>query len=98
MRPRLGPSGGIGAPDVRPYGGQLTPCRGLRSRCGGLSLTREQSKQLKVGHRVSWHDSPTDQGTVLATDWSGVQIEWDNGKTQFFHHNNMTEVSNAPLR
>jgi hypothetical protein len=47
-------------------------------------MTREQSKRLKVGHRVSWHDSPADQGTVIATDWSGVQIEWDNGKTQFF--------------
>ena len=53
---------------------------------------------LKVGHRVAWHDSATDQGTVIATDWSGVQIEWDNGKLQFFHHNNMTEVSSAPLR
>jgi len=30
---------------------------------------------------VAWHDSATDQGTVIATDWSGVQIEWDNGKT-----------------
>ena len=48
--------------------------------------------------KLSDHDSATDQGTVIATDWSGVQIEWDNGKTQFFHHNNMTEVSSAPLR
>ena len=61
-------------------------------------MTPAQSKQLKVGHRVSWHDSATDQGTVIAADWSGVQIEWDDGKTQFFHHNNMTEVSNSPLR
>jgi hypothetical protein len=59
-------------------------------------MTADQSKRLKVGHRVSWHDSATDRGTVTATDWSGVQIEWDNGKTQFFHHNNMTEVSKAP--
>ena len=29
---------------------------------------------------MAWHDSATDQGTVIATDWSGVQIEWDNGK------------------
>ena len=69
-------------------------------------MTADQSKRLKVGHRVAWHDSATDQGTVIAatdqgtviaTDWSGVQIDWDNGKTQFFHHNNMTEVSSAPL-
>lgn len=50
-------------------------------------------RNLKVGQRVAWQDSPTDQGTVKATDWSGVQIEWDSGKDQFFHHNNMTEVA-----
>jgi hypothetical protein len=61
-------------------------------------MTPDQSKRLKVGHRVAWHDSATDQGTIIATDWSGVQIEWDNGNTQFCHHNNMTEVSSAPLR
>jgi hypothetical protein len=61
-------------------------------------MTPDQSKQLKVGHRVAWRDSATDQGTVVATDWSGVQIKWDNGKTQFFHHNNMSEVSSVPLR
>ena len=49
----------------------------------------------RLGHRVAWHDSATDQGTIIATNWSGVQIEWDNGNTQFFHHNNMTEVSSA---
>ena len=61
-----------------------------------LDMTPEQSKRLKVGNRVAWHDSANDQGTVTATDWSGVQIEWDNGKSQFFHHNNMTEVNTAP--
>jgi hypothetical protein len=60
-------------------------------------MTRDQSKRLKVGYRVAWHDSATDQGTVIATDW-GVQIEWDSGKTQFFHHNNMAEVNSATLR
>ena len=52
---------------------------------------------MKAGHRVAWHDSATDQGTIIATDWSGVQIEWDNGMTQFLHHNNMTELSSAPV-
>jgi len=44
----------------------------------------DQSKQLKIGQRVAWHDSLTDQGTITASDWSGVRIAWDNGKTQFF--------------
>jgi hypothetical protein len=55
----------------------------------------DQSKQLKIGQRVAWQDSLTDQGTVTASDWSGVQITWDNGKTQFFHHNNMNEIQVA---
>ncbi|WMT73884.1 hypothetical protein [Bradyrhizobium sp. Ash2021] len=55
-------------------------------------MTPEQSKKLKVGQRVAWQASATDQGTVTASDWSGVRIEWDNGKNQFFHHNNMNEV------
>jgi predicted Zn-dependent protease len=55
----------------------------------------EQSKQLKIGQRVAWHDSETDRGTVTASDWSGVRIAWDNGRDQFFHHNNMTEIEVA---
>jgi hypothetical protein len=58
-------------------------------------MTSDQSKQLSIGQRVGWHDSATDQGTVTASDWSGVQIAWDNGKEQFFHHNNMGEVEVA---
>ena len=55
-------------------------------------MTPEQSKQLKIGQRVAWQDSVADQGTVTASDWSGVRIAWDNGKDQFFHHNDMDEV------
>jgi len=61
----------------------------------GALMTPDQSKKLKIGQRVAWHDSATDQGTVTASDWSGVRIAWDNGKDQFFHHNNMTEVEVA---
>jgi len=58
-------------------------------------MTRDQSKQLKIGQRVAWHSSEIDQGTVTASDWSGVRIAWDNGRNNFFHHNNMTEVEIA---
>jgi hypothetical protein len=60
-------------------------------------MNRDKSKSLKIGQRVAWHDSQMDQGTVTASDWSGVQIAWDNGKRTFFHHNNMDEVEVAPL-
>ena len=59
------------------------------------AMTPAQSKRLGIGQRVAWHDSADDQGTVSASDWSGVRIEWDNGKNQFFHHNNMGEVEVA---
>jgi hypothetical protein len=58
-------------------------------------MSPTQSKRLKIGQRVAWHDSVDDQGTVSSSDWSGVQIVWDNGKNQFFHHNNMGEVEVA---
>ena len=59
------------------------------------AMTPTHSKRLKIGQRVAWHDSADDQGTVSASDWSGVRIEWDNGKNQFFHHNNMGEVGSS---
>ena len=59
------------------------------------AMTPAQSKRLNIGQRVAWRDSADDLGTVSASDWSGVQIEWDNGKNQFFHHNNMGEVEIA---
>ena len=61
-------------------------------------MTPDQSKKLKIGQRVAGQDSLTDQGTVTACDWSGVRIAWDNGKDQFFHHNNMEEVQLAKAK
>jgi len=55
-----------------------------RSNEVASGMKPDQSKQLKIGQRVAWHDSLTDQGTITASDWSGVRIAWDNGKTQFF--------------
>ena len=55
-----------------------------RSNDVASGMKPDQSKQLKIGQRVAWHDSLTDQGTITASDWSGVRIAWDNGKTQFF--------------
>jgi hypothetical protein len=55
-------------------------------------MTPAESKTRKVGDRVSWKGTVSDQGTVIATDWSGVHIQWDAGKTSFHHHNNMTDI------
>lgn len=60
-------------------------------------MDRDQSKRLKIGQRIAWRDSETDRGTVMACDWSGVRIAWDNGKETFFHHNDMAEIRVAPL-
>mgnify|MGYP001794759604 CR=1 FL=1 len=55
-------------------------------------MISEQSKLLKIGQRVAWRDNTADQRTIAATNCSGDQITWDNGKDQFLHHNDMGEV------
>jgi hypothetical protein len=57
-------------------------------------MTAEQSRNLKVGQLVAWHDSATDLGAVRAVDWSGVQIAWATAKSSL-HHNNMGELNPA---
>jgi hypothetical protein len=61
-------------------------------------VTPEQSRQLKVGQRVSWQNDERDRGNVVERDWSGVRIRWDNGKTSFHHHNDMREIGLGPLK
>jgi hypothetical protein len=58
-------------------------------------VTPEQSRSLKVGERVFWRGDGDDRGTVVARDWSGVEIRWDKGKRSFHHHNDMREVTHA---
>jgi hypothetical protein len=55
-------------------------------------MTPAQSKARKPHDRVSWKGAVGDQGEVVATDWSGIQIDWDSGKTSFHHHNNMADI------
>ena len=59
-------------------------------------MTPAQSRKLKIGQRVVWQDAIKDQGTVTASDWSGVRIAWDNDTDQFLHHNNMGDLELAP--
>ena len=59
-------------------------------------MTGDQSRLLKLGDRVRWKDSATDQGTVVGTDWSGVSIAWDNGHTASIRHNDMAQVERVP--
>ena len=59
-------------------------------------MTGEQSRQLKVGDRVGWEASETDLGTVVATAWSGVTIDWDDGHTALIAHNDMMQVERLP--
>ena len=58
-------------------------------------MTPEESKALKLLKRVSWLGKAADQGTITSSDWSGVQINWDSGKSIFYHHNNMANVKLA---
>jgi hypothetical protein len=58
-------------------------------------MSPAESRALKLKKRVSWEGSASDQGTIVAADWSGIEINWDNGKTTFTHHNNMASVRPA---
>jgi hypothetical protein len=59
-------------------------------------MTGTESRSLTLGTRVCWDKNKTDQGTVTARDWGGVNIDWDNAHTTYFHHNNMKEISVVP--
>jgi hypothetical protein len=61
-------------------------------------MTGEQSRLLKVGDRVRWAGSATDLGTVVETTWSGVNISWDDGRTNSIEHNDMKQVERASLK
>jgi hypothetical protein len=61
-------------------------------------VTPEQSRNLDVGQRVSWLGNDQDRGIVVERDWSGVKITWDNGKTSFYHHNDMRDVAPITVR
>ena len=61
-------------------------------------MTGDQSRLLKVGDRVCWKASATDQGTVVGTPWSGVTIEWDDRDTSSVRHNDKTQVERVPVR
>jgi hypothetical protein len=59
-------------------------------------MTGEQSRLLKPLDRVCWGATTTDLGTVIETDWAGVSINWDNGRTSSIQHNDMARVERVP--
>jgi hypothetical protein len=59
-------------------------------------MTGAQSRTLKVGDRVCWGATTTDQGTVAGTSWSEVTIAWDDGEANSVSHNDMAKVERVP--
>jgi hypothetical protein len=59
-------------------------------------MTGDQSRTLKAGDRVRWGAALTDLGTVVATTWSEVTIEWDDGHTDSIKHNDMAKIERVP--
>ena len=55
-------------------------------------MNGEQSRLLKVGDRVCWAATTTDQDTVIGTSWSEVTIAWDDGESNSVSHNDMARV------
>jgi hypothetical protein len=61
-------------------------------------MTGEQSRTLGVGERVRWGTTTTDLGTVVEAIWSGVTIDWDDGHTTSFQHNDTARVERVPVK
>jgi hypothetical protein len=61
-------------------------------------MTGDESRTLIVGDRVRWGATTTDLGTVVETTWSGVTINWDDGKTTSIAHNDMAHVERVPVK
>jgi hypothetical protein len=55
-------------------------------------VTGEQSRLLKIGTRVCWHNDQADRGTVTETNWAGLTIKWDSRGEQTILHNDMGQV------
>jgi len=64
----------------------------------GQKMTGDKSRLLKVGDRVCWGAATTDLGTIAATAWSGVTIDWDDGHSSSVQHNDMGLVTVVPLK
>lgn len=58
-------------------------------------MTMKESKQLKVGDAVVFSDGVT--GIVNQTGYVGVQINWTDGQCGVIHHDDMQDVSRAPV-
>jgi hypothetical protein len=58
-------------------------------------MNGEQSRLLKVGDKVCWAATTTDQGTIVGTSWSEVTIKWDDGETNSVSHNDMRQIERA---
>jgi hypothetical protein len=58
-------------------------------------MTREQSRQLKVGNKVCWQNDQADRGTITETSWAGVTVRWDGRGDQTIQHNDMASLQRA---
>jgi hypothetical protein len=61
-------------------------------------MTGDQSRLLKPFDRIRWGATTTDLGTVVETTWSGVTINWDDGRTTSIQHNDMAQVERVPVK
>jgi hypothetical protein len=69
-----------------------------RNNQNASKMTGDQSRLLKPLDRVCWGATTTDLGTVIETDWAGVSINWDNGRTSSIQHNDMAQVERVPVK
>jgi len=80
----------IGLVDVQPRVAVLRAC--------ALHVARK-SRVNECSRNKPVKSDKADQGIVIDKDWSAVQIKWESGKMQSFHHNDMAMVlDRAPVK
>jgi hypothetical protein len=55
-------------------------------------MTSHESRHLEPGQRISWVGSQEYVGTVLSTDFLGVDIKWDFGRRERRWHPEMDDI------
>ena len=58
-------------------------------------MTATESKDLKMGNRVSWHGKADDGGKITETTWDAVTIAWDNGQVARVYRGDMSEIQRS---
>lgn len=83
----------LASPDVGATETLIKTDTSKQIRPSNRKMTPQEARELKVGDRVYWLEDQRDQGTVVARNWSGVEIKWENNASPLFYfYNDMNGI------